>query len=87
MEVLYLILLCCFLACSCNNHADSCHYNETLGHGVCDECQNGTTGYHCESCDDFHYRNISLPINDEKVCIGKNYIDVLKRAISFSWST
>eukprot|EP00111_Clytia_hemisphaerica_P003965 TCONS_00011362-protein len=57
-------------ACNCNNHAGSCHYNETLEHGVCDECRNGTTGYHCERCDDFHYRNISLPINDERVCIA-----------------
>ena len=40
--------------CECNEHADSCHYNQTVdefpddhyagGGGVCDRCKHATTG-------------------------------------------
>ncbi|XP_006820869.1 laminin subunit beta-1-like [Saccoglossus kowalevskii] len=36
--------------CGCNGHATSCHYDETKGTGVCDDCTDNTTGDKCELC-------------------------------------
>ena len=68
---LRLFMLYSFLACQCHHHSETCHYNETLGHGVCDSCKDGTTGMFCDECDKFFYPNSSLPITNEKACIGE----------------
>ena len=60
-----------FLECECHEHAESCTFNSTLGHGTCDNCEHNTTGYFCEQCDDKFYRNLSRALNDEQVCLGK----------------
>ena len=60
-----------FPACQCNNHSLSCSYNETLGHGVCDDCMHGTAGYFCERCDQRYYPNPNATIRDVNACFGK----------------
>ncbi|KAK0176557.1 hypothetical protein PV328_000678 [Microctonus aethiopoides] len=37
--------------CQCNGHADSCDVKT----GVCYDCRNGTTGNHCELCEEGYY--------------------------------
>ncbi|XP_078687078.1 laminin subunit beta-1-like [Branchiostoma floridae x Branchiostoma belcheri] len=58
--------------CNCNDHADSCVYNATLGHGVCQDCQHNTTGVNCSVCQTSFYRNDSLPFNHPDICITCN---------------
>ncbi|ESO83894.1 hypothetical protein LOTGIDRAFT_168935 [Lottia gigantea] len=36
--------------CFCNDHAESCHYDEGKGYGVCDNCLNNTKGDFCDEC-------------------------------------
>ncbi|XP_048244937.1 laminin subunit beta-1-like isoform X1 [Haliotis rufescens] len=55
--------------CMCNDHADSCTFNSTLIKGVCDNCLHNTTGTMCEQCLDAFYPDVSLPLNDTKVCL------------------
>lgn len=58
-------------ACECNNHADSCTYNETKGYGVCDDCKDNTVGDKCDLCKVSFYRNAAVPQNDSNTCLGK----------------
>ena len=57
------------LACQCYKHADSCHYNKSLDHGICDDCYHNTTGMFCEQCVLKFYRNMSKPLDDPEVCL------------------
>lgn len=60
--------------CQCYEHANSCHYNLTLDHGVCDNCEHNTTGLFCEKCLDTFYRNMSKPLDDPAVCLSCNCV-------------
>ncbi|XP_014209765.1 laminin subunit alpha isoform X2 [Copidosoma floridanum] len=42
--------------CQCNGHADACDVNT----GVCIDCKNGTTGEHCELCQEGYYGNATM---------------------------
>ncbi|KAF6021171.1 hypothetical protein EB796_020517 [Bugula neritina] len=55
--------------CECNNHADACIYNRTLGHGVCLDCRDSTIGPFCNTCADGFYSNSTLPLNSTDICI------------------
>ncbi|XP_072017698.1 laminin subunit alpha-1-like [Amphiura filiformis] len=55
--------------CDCGDHASSCVYNDTLGYGVCTDCQDNTAGNLCEICIDGYYRNETAAISDVDVCI------------------
>jgi len=61
---------CYFVECECNNHADACIYNRTLGHGVCLDCRDNTIGPFCNTCADGFYTNSTLPLNSTDICIG-----------------
>jgi len=61
---------CYFVECECNNHADACVYNRTLGHGVCLDCRDNTIGPFCNTCADGFYSNSTLPLNSTDICIG-----------------
>ena len=66
------------IKCECNEHADSCVYNQTLdsdpssrtlgGGGVCVNCQHNTTGRFCEVCKDSYYRESGKNLTDKDVC-------------------
>ena len=57
--------------CQCYGHAVSCHYDDSVGGGVCDNCTHDTTGNNCELCEEFYYRNTSKLLNDPEICISK----------------
>ena len=66
------------IKCECNEHADSCVYNQTLdrnpssrtlgGGGVCVNCQHNTTGQFCEVCKERYYRESGKNLTDKDVC-------------------
>jgi laminin beta 1 len=67
------------LECNCNNHADSCHYDEGVyqenvdkavheSGGVCDDCQHNTEGRQCESCKPGYYQDPNLPLHHVDIC-------------------
>ncbi|XP_067943221.1 laminin subunit beta-4-like [Watersipora subatra] len=55
--------------CECHGHADSCEYNDTLGHGVCLGCYDFTTSYFCHQCIDGYHINSSLPLTSPDICV------------------
>ncbi len=55
--------------CECNNHADSCLYNETGMTGICDDCRDNTQGAMCESCNPFFYNPPEVPIGAPLSCL------------------
>ena len=64
--------------CECNNHANSCVYNQTLdtspdsrtqgGGGVCINCQHNTTGRFCNVCKERFYRESRKSLKSPDVC-------------------
>ena len=64
--------------CQCNNHADSCVYQEehdpnpndhiSGGGGVCVDCRDNTAGKMCETCIDGFYEVASVPKTDPNAC-------------------
>ena len=56
-------------ACQCNDHADSCRYNPISGTGICNDCQDNTTGAECELCEPFFYNPPGVPLNDQGSCL------------------
>lgn len=71
MVNLHVLFVLYIAACECNNHADSCTYNETKGYGVCNDCKHNTIGDNCELCKVSFYRNATVPQNDINTCLGK----------------
>ena len=67
----YVLFVLFISACDCNNHAESCTYNETKGYGVCDDCKHNTIGDNCELCKVSFYRNSAVPKNDSNTCLGE----------------
>lgn len=71
-----------FLACNCHNHSDTCVFNQTVanmnaslnmlgqysGGGVCQQCQDQTTGINCESCKTLYYNPSSVDIRSKSAC-------------------
>lgn len=62
LAVLILFFVLFVTACECNNHSDSCSYNETKEYGVCK----------CDLCKDSFYRNATVPQKDSNICLGKS---------------
>ncbi|XP_070532358.1 laminin subunit beta-1-like [Ptychodera flava] len=55
--------------CNCYDHADSCYYNETLGHGVCEDCYHNTAGVFCDICIDGYFHNVTADPSSPDVCV------------------
>lgn len=55
-------------ACECYGHADACTYSSALEIGVCDDCEDFTTGEQCDSCDDGHFRARGVALSADDVC-------------------
>ncbi|XP_078459361.1 netrin-G1-like [Lampetra planeri] len=56
--------------CECHGHSERCSYIKLLNLVVCVSCKHSTRGQHCQYCRPGHYRNASLPLSHENVCIA-----------------
>ncbi|KAK2514136.1 hypothetical protein Q9233_015110 [Columba guinea] len=64
--------------CNCNGHSGRCHFDmavyQTSGGvsgGVCEDCQDNTTGQHCDQCQRFFYRDPLKVISDPHACLRR----------------
>lgn len=64
--------------CNCNSHSSRCHFDMAVyqasggvSGGVCDECQDNTTGQHCHQCKPFFYQDPLKVISDPRACLRK----------------
>eukprot|EP00043_Microstomoeca_roanoka_P015853 m.159144 g.159144 ORF g.159144 m.159144 type:complete len:1451 (-) comp16346_c0_seq3:51-4403(-) len=55
------------LQCDCHGHAASCAFDASLSAGSCDACQDNTSGFFCEACAPYHFRNST---NLQDACIA-----------------
>nr|XP_009932075.1 PREDICTED: laminin subunit beta-4 [Opisthocomus hoazin] len=65
--------------CNCNSHSGRCHFDMAVyqasggvSGGVCEDCQDNTTGQHCDQCKHFFYRDPLKVISDPHACLPCN---------------
>ncbi|XP_071590013.1 laminin subunit beta-4 [Heliangelus exortis] len=65
--------------CNCNGHSGRCHFDMALyqasggvSGGVCEDCQDNTTGQHCDQCKQHFYQDPRKAISDPHVCLPCN---------------
>uniref|UniRef100_A0A673AIT6 Netrin g2a n=1 Tax=Sphaeramia orbicularis TaxID=375764 RepID=A0A673AIT6_9TELE len=56
--------------CECNGHSNRCSYIDFINVVTCVSCKHNTRGQRCQYCRLGYYRNASLPLDDENVCVG-----------------
>ena len=54
--------------CQCNEHSDSCEYQNTMGVGLCTNCTHNTTGDRCEQCLDYFYTTRDIDFRSPDAC-------------------
>ncbi|XP_010294871.1 PREDICTED: laminin subunit beta-4 [Phaethon lepturus] len=62
--------------CNCNGHSGRCHFDMAVyqasggvSGGVCEDCQDNTTGQHCDQCKRFFYRDPLKVVSDPHACL------------------
>ncbi|XP_061844989.1 laminin subunit beta-4 [Colius striatus] len=62
--------------CNCNGHSGRCHFDMAVyqasggaSGGVCEDCQDNTTGQHCDRCKPFFYQDPLKVISDPHACL------------------
>uniref|UniRef100_A0A3Q3XG61 Uncharacterized protein n=1 Tax=Mola mola TaxID=94237 RepID=A0A3Q3XG61_MOLML len=55
--------------CECNGHSNRCSYIDFINVVTCVSCKHNTRGQSCQYCRLGYYRNASLPLDDENVCV------------------
>ncbi|XP_051244778.1 proteoglycan 4-like [Dicentrarchus labrax] len=58
-----------FQDCECNGHSNRCSYIDFINVITCVSCKHNTRGQNCQYCRLGYYRNASLMLNDENVCV------------------
>uniref|UniRef100_A0A8B9F2S8 Laminin subunit beta 4 n=1 Tax=Amazona collaria TaxID=241587 RepID=A0A8B9F2S8_9PSIT len=65
--------------CNCNGHSGRCHFDLAMyqasggvSGGVCEDCQDNTTGQHCDQCKPFFYQDPHKAISDPQACLPCN---------------
>ncbi|XP_061222234.1 laminin subunit beta-4 isoform X3 [Neopsephotus bourkii] len=65
--------------CNCNGHSGRCHFDLAIyqasggvSGGVCEDCQDNTTGQHCDQCKPFFYQDPLKAISDPQACLPCN---------------
>ncbi|XP_028312876.1 uncharacterized protein LOC114469519 [Gouania willdenowi] len=58
-----------FQDCECNGHSNRCSYIDFINVVTCVSCKHNTRGQKCQHCRQGYYRNTSLPLEDENVCV------------------
>ncbi|XP_068166874.1 netrin-G2 [Antennarius striatus] len=61
-----------FQDCECNGHSNRCSYIDFINVVTCVSCKHNTRGQSCQSCRLGYYRNASLPLESENVCVECN---------------
>ncbi|XP_024909101.1 netrin-G2 [Cynoglossus semilaevis] len=60
--------------CDCNGHSNRCSYIDFINVITCVSCKHNTRGQNCQYCRLGYYRNPSLSLDDENVCVGQWHI-------------
>ncbi|XP_044051773.1 netrin-G2 isoform X6 [Siniperca chuatsi] len=55
--------------CECNGHSNRCSYIDFINVITCVSCKHNTRGQNCQYCRLGYYRNASLTLDDENVCV------------------
>ncbi|XP_040899287.1 mucin-5AC isoform X2 [Toxotes jaculatrix] len=55
--------------CECNGHSNRCSYIDFINVVTCVSCKHNTRGQNCQYCRLGYYRNSSLSLDDENVCV------------------
>ncbi|NXQ11768.1 LAMB4 protein, partial [Peucedramus taeniatus] len=62
--------------CNCNSHSSRCHFDMAVyqasggvSGGVCEDCQDNTTGQHCDRCKPSFYQDPLKVISDPRPCL------------------
>ncbi|KAI3373035.1 hypothetical protein L3Q82_023473 [Scortum barcoo] len=58
-----------FQDCECNGHSNRCSYIDFINVVTCVSCKHNTRGQNCQYCRLGYYRNASLTLDDENVCV------------------
>uniref|UniRef100_A0A8C9U968 Laminin subunit beta 4 n=1 Tax=Serinus canaria TaxID=9135 RepID=A0A8C9U968_SERCA len=65
--------------CNCNSHSSRCHFDMAVyqasggvSGGVCEDCQDNTTGQHCHRCKPSFYQDPLKAISDPQPCLPCN---------------
>ncbi|XP_054867757.1 uncharacterized protein ntng2a isoform X3 [Amphiprion ocellaris] len=58
-----------FQDCECNGHSNRCSYIDFINVVTCVSCKHNTRGQNCQYCRLSYYRNASLALDDENVCV------------------
>ncbi|XP_044192151.1 netrin-G2 [Thunnus albacares] len=58
-----------FEDCECNGHSNRCSYIDFINVVTCVSCKHNTRGQNCQFCRLGYYRNASLTLDDEDVCV------------------
>uniref|UniRef100_A0A665TV40 Netrin G2 n=1 Tax=Echeneis naucrates TaxID=173247 RepID=A0A665TV40_ECHNA len=55
--------------CECNGHSNRCSYIDFINVVTCVSCKHNTRGQSCQYCRLGYYRNVSLSLDDENICV------------------
>ncbi|XP_027889932.1 nascent polypeptide-associated complex subunit alpha, muscle-specific form [Xiphophorus couchianus] len=58
-----------FQDCECNGHSNRCSYIDFINVVTCVSCKHNTRGQSCQYCRLGYYRNASLPLDDDNICV------------------
>ncbi|XP_054895908.1 uncharacterized protein LOC129366213 [Poeciliopsis prolifica] len=58
-----------FQDCECNGHSNRCSYIDFINVVTCVSCKHNTRGKSCQYCRLGYYRNASLPLDDDNICV------------------
>ncbi|KAK1803702.1 hypothetical protein P4O66_021106 [Electrophorus voltai] len=58
-----------FKDCECYGHSNRCSYIDYLNIVTCVSCKHNTRGQNCQHCRWGFYRNVSVELDDESVCV------------------
>ncbi|XP_038134995.1 netrin-G2-like isoform X3 [Cyprinodon tularosa] len=61
-----------FQDCECNGHSNRCSYIDFINVVTCLSCKHNTRGQSCQYCRLGYYRNTSLPMDDDNICVDCN---------------
>nr|XP_046242361.1 uncharacterized protein ntng2a isoform X1 [Scatophagus argus] len=58
-----------FQDCECNGHSNRCSFIDFINVVTCVSCKHNTRGQNCQYCRLGYYRNASVQLDDENICV------------------